>query len=173
MFLLLTWLTGRDDDRYDEPYGREHDAYSSPPMGGNSGYLPPQQSAPYDNGQAYPSSNYFPPPPTGDYATARNEPHAEQQNAYPAYNPADYAQGGGHQPYPQTYGAYGDSEANLGAPYPGGETYAGDPRYAAPTPDHAHEGARGRQNPDDVSSPNGSSAERESQDAGTSPCTRT
>ncbi|KAI7199137.1 hypothetical protein KC352_g20084, partial [Hortaea werneckii] len=135
----------REDERYEDRYRGDGDHYE-PPYD-HPGYLPPQGHAPYDNHQAYPGGNYFPPPPTDDHVYDQAAP-PQQPNPYPAYNPADYAQGGAqHQPYPHPYGAY-DSEANLGAPYPGGnETFAGDTRYA-PTPEH--DGRRGR-NPDDVS----------------------
>ncbi|KAI7348147.1 hypothetical protein KC354_g13706 [Hortaea werneckii] len=136
----------REDERYEDRYrGGDGDHYE-PPYD-HPGYLPPQAHAPYDNNQAYPGGNYFPPPPTDDHVYDQSAP-PHQPNPYHAYNPADYAQGGPqHQPYPHSYGAY-DSEANLGAPYPGGnDTFAGDTRYA-PTPEH--DGRRGR-NPDDVS----------------------
>ncbi|RMY66343.1 hypothetical protein D0863_08511 [Hortaea werneckii] len=135
----------REDERYEDRYRGDGDHYE-PPYD-HPGYLPPQAHAPYDNHQAYPGGHYFPPPPTDDHVYDQAAP-PQQPNPYPAYNPADYAQGGPqHQPYPHPYGAY-DSEANLGAPYPGGnETFAGDTRYA-PTPEH--DGRRGR-NPDDVS----------------------
>ncbi|KAI7209978.1 hypothetical protein KC333_g8471 [Hortaea werneckii] len=135
----------REDERYEDRYRGDGDHYE-PPYD-HPGYLPPQAQAPYDNHQAYPGGNYFPPPPTDDHVYDQAAP-PQQPNPYPAYNPADYAQGGPqHQPYPHSYGAY-DSEANLGAPYPGGnDTFAGDTRYA-PTPEH--DGRRGR-NPDDVS----------------------
>ncbi|RMX88881.1 hypothetical protein D0868_14744 [Hortaea werneckii] len=135
----------REDERYEDRYRGDGDHYE-PPYD-HPGYLPPQAHAPYDNRQAYPGGNYFPPPPTDDHVYDQAAP-PQQPNPYPAYNPADYAQGGPqHQPYPHSYGAY-DSEANLGAPYPGGnDTFAGDTRYA-PTPEH--DGRRGR-NPDDVS----------------------
>lgn len=159
---------GHEDEAYDDRYRGDHEPPYEQPYD-NSGYLPPQQNAPYDN-QAYPGGNYFPPPPTGEYAHGEPAP-AAQQTAYPTYNPADYAPGGAqHQPYPQSYGAY-DSEANLGAPYPSGtDTFAGDTRYA-PTPEHE----RRRNNPDDVSATATSAdanaatpAERGIQDAGTS-----
>ncbi|KAI6816870.1 hypothetical protein KC340_g14938 [Hortaea werneckii] len=135
----------REDERYEDRYRGDGDHYE-PPYD-HPGYLPPQAHAPYDNHQAYPGGNYFPPPPTDDHVYDQAAP-PQQPNPYPAYNPADYVQGGPqHQPYPHSYGAY-DSEANLGAPYPGGnDTFAGDTRYA-PTPEH--DGRRGR-NPDDVS----------------------
>ncbi|KAI7267512.1 hypothetical protein KC345_g7920 [Hortaea werneckii] len=135
----------REDERYEDRYRGDGDHYE-PPYD-HPGYLPPQAHAPYDNHQAYPGGNYFPPPPTDDHVYDQAAP-PQQPNPYPAYNPADYAQGGPqHQPYPHSYGAY-DSEANLGAPYPGGnDTFAGDTRYA-PTPEH--DGRRGR-NPVDVS----------------------
>ncbi|RMX80750.1 hypothetical protein D0869_07316 [Hortaea werneckii] len=135
----------REDERYEDRYRGDGDHYE-PPYD-HPGYLPPQAQAPYNNHQAYPGGNYFPPPPTDDHVYDQAAP-PQQPNPYPAYNPADYAQGGPqHQPYPHSYGAY-DSEANLGAPYPGGnDTFAGDTRYA-PTPEH--DGRRGR-NPDDVS----------------------
>ncbi|KAI7665028.1 hypothetical protein KC318_g7359 [Hortaea werneckii] len=135
----------REDERYEDRYRGDGDHYE-PPYD-HPGYLPPQAQAPYDNHQAYPGGNYFPPPPTDDHVYDQAAP-PQQPNPYPTYNPADYAQGGPqHQPYPHSYGAY-DSEANLGAPYPGGnDTFAGDTRYA-PTPEH--DGRRGR-NPDDVS----------------------
>lgn len=143
--MRLTSGVGREDERYEDRYRGDGDRYE-PPYD-HPGYLPPQAHAPYDNHQAYPGGNYFPPPPTDDHVYDQAAP-PQQPNPYPAYNPADYAQGGPqHQPYPHSYGAY-DSEANLGAPYPGGnDTFAGDTRYA-PTPEH--EGRRGR-NPDDVS----------------------
>ncbi|KAI7252759.1 hypothetical protein KC335_g15512 [Hortaea werneckii] len=135
----------REDERYEDRYRGDGDHYE--PHYDHPGYLPPQAHAPYDNHQAYPGGNYFPPPPTDDHVYNQAAP-PQQSNPYPAYNPADYAQGGPQQqPYSHPYGAY-DSEANLGAPYPGGnETFAGDTRYA-PTPEH--DGRRGR-NPDDVS----------------------
>ncbi|KAK5137149.1 hypothetical protein LTR08_000654 [Meristemomyces frigidus] len=156
----------RENNGYDEPYRHEHEQYD------NAGYPPPQQpAASYDTRpQQYPGGNYFPPPPTDDSGRAETHPAPAGEIPYPAYNPADYAPGAHNQPYPQSYGAY-DSEANLGAPYPGGETFAGDPRYgnATPTPAHAQEGRRGRE-PDDVSAPPLPSAvQSESQDAGTSP----
>ncbi|TKA78877.1 hypothetical protein B0A55_03806 [Friedmanniomyces simplex] len=83
-------------------YGNEPYPLDSPtPQPG--GYLPPHQHGAYGNDPAYPSSTYFPPPPTGDFA--RGEPEVAP---YPQYNPADYAQ---QQPYHQSYGTYGDSDA--------------------------------------------------------------
>ena len=149
--MALIFLADRDANAYDERY----DDYAAPFN------IKPQQ---------YPGGNYFPPPPTDDFARAEALPAPAGQLPYAAYNPADYGPGVHNQSYPQSYGAY-DSEANLGAPYPGGETFAGDPRYgnATPTPAHAHEGRRGRE-PDDVSAPPPSSnVQREFQDARMSP----
>lgn len=163
----LTSCTGHEDEMYGDRYGPSPGPYSPPPSGG---YLPPQQDAGYPPQQAYPSSNYFPPPPTGDHAYAQQPyPQQQQQQAYPAYNPADWAQSGGQQnPYDNTRGAYGDSDANLGAPY-ANDTFAGDPRYAPdehpPTP--RDERRRGR-DPENVSAPSAVNNERETQDAGTS-----
>ncbi|KAK4955039.1 hypothetical protein LTR10_007231 [Elasticomyces elasticus] len=132
--------------RDSDPYQYGHDQYpldSPTPQGG--GYLPPHQQGAYGNN---PADTYFPPPPTGDYA--RGEP-AHADAPYPQYNPADYAQAP-QQPYHQSYGAYGDSEVNLGAP---NENYNGDPRYAAATPDATpHEERNRGRNPENVSAPN-------------------
>lgn len=134
-------LAGREDEAaagYNDGPGYDHDPVYSPPPVGQS-YLPPQNGAAdaYGNQHTYPSSNYFPPPPTGEYA---REGEAAP-TPYAAYNPADYAdnsavnianQAQHHantQPYGHNY--YGDSEANLGAPYPN-DTFAGDSRFAAP-----------------------------------------
>ncbi|EMC95628.1 hypothetical protein BAUCODRAFT_576848 [Baudoinia panamericana UAMH 10762] len=149
---------------YQDQYGYGHDQdypdYHSAQQPG--GYLPA------DNAQQYPNSHYFPPPPTGEYATARGEPAAAEQSPYPAYNPADYAQSGPqpHQPYGQLHGAYNESDANLGAPYPN-DTFAGDTRYDAPPAAAHHERGRGREPPENVSAPTQASAERELPDAGT------
>ncbi|KAK3718066.1 hypothetical protein LTR37_005492, partial [Vermiconidia calcicola] len=165
------------DDRYqDERYRDSPGPYSPPPTA--TGYLPPQQNAGYPPQGTYPSSTYFPPPPTGDNVYAQNptypDPQQQQQQAaaYPPYNPAEYAQPGPQQPYPYaaTRGAYGDSDANLGTPY-ANETYAGDNRYGAadepapPTP--RDERRRGRDPPENVSAPNyGSVAAATVSDAG-------
>ena len=132
-------------ERSRDSYDRRNDDPYSPR--GNSGYIQPDQHAPYDPAASYPSSNYFPPPPTGDFIqdVPRNE-----QNPYPAYNPAEYAHGAqAHQPYGNAN--YGESEATLGAPYPN-DTFAGDVRYAAPEP--AHEEHRRGRDPENVSLPN-------------------
>lgn len=150
---MLTHNT--DEEYYNRPYAA--DPYSPPPMVDN-GYPPNQYNQGYGQ-QQYPSSNYFPPPPTGD-----NAQYPEQQ-AYPAYNPADYAhQQAGPNPYDATHGAYGNSDANLGQPY-ANDTFAGDPRYGAQ--DHGR--GRGRPDPENVSAPNlDTEAEHEPQEAGTS-----
>jgi hypothetical protein len=107
---------------------------------------------------------------------APNEPYPtqqQQQAAYPPYNPADYAAGGPQpNPYGATRGAYGDSEANLGAPY-ANDTFAGDTRYAAETPPHDGRGRGRGPPPENVSAPvnvtsNPNDGERDAQDAGTS-----
>ncbi|KYG48832.1 hypothetical protein M433DRAFT_21887 [Acidomyces richmondensis BFW] len=115
----------------------------------------------YNQQQAYPSSNYFPPPPTGEYA--QQQPYPEQ-NPYPPYNPSDYAQQpASQQPYPETYVPYADES---GAPAPHANTpHAGGARYGEPGP--AHEGPRG-ENPENVSAPTTAEApvaEHESQNA--------
>ncbi|KAF2174156.1 hypothetical protein M409DRAFT_49023 [Zasmidium cellare ATCC 36951] len=140
------------DEYYNRPYAQ--DPYSPPPMVDN-GYPPYQPNQAYGQ-QQYPSSNYFPPPPTGD-----NAQYPEQQS-YPTYNPADYAnQPPTQQPYDASHGAYGHSDANLGQPYPG-DTFAGDTRYGAQ--DHGR--GRGRPDPENVSPPNNDTEkERESQEA--------
>lgn len=116
----------RDDD-YSEPYtpdeyGRDY----TPPPHGTVGYDQPQA--------AYPGGTYFPPPPV-DHAYHPADAYAPQQegayNPYPQYNPADYPPESSHAPYDQTRGAYGDSNATLGAPYPN-DTFAGDARYPEP-----------------------------------------
>ncbi|KAK5114533.1 hypothetical protein LTR62_002468 [Meristemomyces frigidus] len=145
-----------DRRRREDDYGRDNNSmYSPDPQPG--GYLAPEQQ------QSYPSSNYFPPPPTGDHSR-------EAPLEYPAYNPADYAHGQPQQ-HQRPYGnyGYGDSEANLGAPYPG-DTFAGDSRYAAPGPEvHTphDEQNRGRNAGDNVSTPN---AEGGSENAGAFGC---
>lgn len=175
---------------YDNGYAPSPGPYDERP----SGYLPPQQNAGYNAQQTYPGSTYFPPPPTAAenvYADPAYAAAAQQQQAaaYPPYNPADYAQQASatpqpNYPYNATRGAYGDSDANLGAPY-ANETFAGDGRYAAPEqPATPHdERQRGRDPTNNVSVPNAGSAtvptaerqgdniapnERETQDAGTS-----
>jgi len=119
-------IAGRDDE-YSEPYtpdeyGRDY----TPPPHGTVGYDQPQ--APY------PGGTYFPPPPV-DQAYHSADPYAPAQegayNPYPQYNPADYPPESSHAPYEQTRGAYGDSSATLGAPYPN-DTFAGDARYPEP-----------------------------------------
>ncbi|KAK0922282.1 hypothetical protein LTR91_004956 [Friedmanniomyces endolithicus] len=135
--------------RHDEEpyqYGNEPYPLESPtPQPG--GYLPPHQQGAYGNEAAYPSSTYFPPPPTDEYARGEPEPAP-----YPQYNPADFAQGGPQQPYHQSYGGYGESDATLGAPHPN-DTFAGDPRYGA-TPDATQYDERNRgRNPENVSAP--------------------
>ncbi|KAK3672152.1 hypothetical protein LTR78_007905 [Recurvomyces mirabilis] len=144
-----------EDERYD--HGRDGDSmYSADPHPG--GYLPQEQSA-YQP-QAYPGGTYFPPPPTGAEA-----PVAAEHGGYPAYNPAEYAQGQHQQPY-QNYG-YGESSATLGAPYPN-DTFAGDARYAPPTPDmhNPHdERNRGRTAGENVSAPITTATEHDPRDA--------
>lgn len=124
-------FTGHDDD-YSEPYTPDE-------------YAPPHDSVGYDQPQAaYPGGNYFPPPPTDPGYNHPADPYPQQEgnyNPYPAYNPAEYPPESSHTPYEQTRGAYGDSDATLGAPYPN-DTFAGDPRYAAPNDAPA---ARGRE----------------------------
>ena len=166
---LLTKHLGRESEAYDDRYGPSPGPYDEQP----SGYLPPQQNAGYPSQQNYPANPYFAPPPTAEHAYAPDAaypPAQEQQQAaaYPTYNPADYGQPGAaaEQPYPYgaTRGAYGDSEANLGAPY-GNETFAGDSRYAAPvsplTPHEEPRRGRDPQPPNNVS-------EHETPAAGTS-----
>lgn len=147
--------TGRDDDYYGN--GREQEEpYSPPPMGGNGFQQPPYAQQP-----TYPSSHYFPPPPTGDNGGYGGP------NAYPAYNPADYAgQPAQQHPYDSGYGGYGDSDANLGQPHPG-DTYAGDERHNAPQDHSRHDGRRGR-SPENVSVSKENLKGRDSQDGGTS-----
>ncbi|KAK1050734.1 hypothetical protein LTR74_016958 [Friedmanniomyces endolithicus] len=137
-------IEGNDEESHQ--YGNEPYPLDSPtPQPG--GYLPPHQQGAYGNEPAYPSSSYFPPPPTDEYARGEPEPAP-----YPQYNPADFAQGGPQQPYHQSYGGYGESDATLGAPHPN-DTFAGDPRYAA-TPDATPYDERNRgRNPENVSAP--------------------
>lgn len=175
---VLTQTLGRGEDQYyNDGYGPSPGAYSPEP----TGYLPPQQDAGYPSQQQGYQAPFFPPPPTGENVYAHNEPYPNQQQqqaAYPQYNPADYAQNGpAATPYGATRGVYGDSEANLGAPY-ANDTFAGDTRYAEETPRNDERG-RGREPPENVSAPvNGSNTtttttnpdnnEHEAQDAGTS-----
>lgn len=166
-------MNTNNNSNNNDTYGPGPSPYDQP-----SGYLPPQQNPAGYGGaqdQTYPSSNYFPPPPasTGEaaYASNQHDPYAEQQQqqAYPPYNPADYAQQGAQQqsyepyapqqnPYDHSRGAYGDSEANLGAPYHGGETYAGDPRGYPQQPETPREERGGRRggdrSPENVSATN-------------------
>ncbi|KAK0829138.1 hypothetical protein LTR03_016350 [Friedmanniomyces endolithicus] len=148
-------IEGNDEEPYQ--YGNEPYPLDSPtPQPG--GYLPPHQQGAYGNEAAYPSSSYFPPPPTDEYARGEPEPAP-----YPQYNPADFAQGGPQQPYHQSYGGYGESDATLGAPHPN-DTFAGDPRYAA-TPDATPYDERNRgRNPENVSAPIPAVAEQEHAD---------
>jgi hypothetical protein len=163
------------------------------------------QEANYNQPQStYPGSNYFPPPPgqaqvepvyqnvhADPYGTNRDSTAAAQDySPYATYNPADYPPAGTHQPYEQTRGVYGESDATLGAPYPGQDTFAGDSRYAAPEDaaaqrerehemrEDAQEARRGR-DPGNVSGPSvptmnveqrdsSGVASEEDQDAGTS-----
>jgi hypothetical protein len=109
--------------------------------------ITPPAHDPYNQTQPsnYPGGMNFPPPPNAAinepaYHNAQPDPYAAQRDAqnynpYPAYNPATFPAGATHQPYEQSRGAYGESDATLGAPYPGGETFAGDSRY--PTPEDA------------------------------------
>ncbi|KAK1810077.1 hypothetical protein LTR12_015556 [Friedmanniomyces endolithicus] len=147
-------VQNRRNDEEPHQYGNEPYPLDSPtPQPG--GYLPPHQQGGYGNEPAYPSSSYFPPPPTDEYARGEPEPAP-----YPQYNPADFAQGGPQQPYHQSYGGYGESDATLGAPHPN-DTFAGDPRYGA-TPDAAPYDERNRgRNPENVSAPVPAVAEQE------------
>jgi hypothetical protein len=125
------------DDEYSEPYTPDEYARDyTPEPHGNVGYDQPQ--APY------PGGTYFPPPPV-DQAYPTADQYAPQQegayNPYPQYNPADYPPESSHAPYEQTRGAYGESNATLGAPYPN-DTFAGDARYPEP-PNETR--ARGRE----------------------------
>ncbi|KAH9845917.1 serine/arginine-rich splicing factor 4-like [Teratosphaeria destructans] len=154
---------GYDDRGYQDPYYDQDPVYSPAPAGHHDGgYLPYEQTPQYDQPyggqqQQYPSGNYFPPPPTGEHVSAQ-QPYPEQQQ-YQPYNPADYAQDGpSQQPYSQTYGQYGESDANLGAPQ-AHETYAGDHRgYGDVDPTAAPHDGRGR-NPENVSAPTASVVE--------------
>jgi len=126
-------IEGHDDgysegftpSEYDHPSG-----YITPPPQEHAGFNPPPQ--------AYPGGHYFPPPPQQQAEPAfpgNAEPYSPQNNQqnynpYPAYNPADYPPASAHHPYEQTRGAYGESDATLGAPHPN-DTFAGDPRYGA------------------------------------------
>ncbi|KAK1025399.1 hypothetical protein LTR33_017749 [Friedmanniomyces endolithicus] len=150
-------VQNRRNDEEPHQYGNEPYPLDSPtPQPG--GYLPPHQQGAYGNEAAYPSSSYFPPPPTDEYARGEPEPAP-----YPQYNPADFAQGGPQQPYHQSYGGYGESDATLGAPHPN-DTFAGDPRYAA-TPDATPYDERNRgRNPENVSAPIPAVAEQEHAD---------
>lgn len=131
-----------DDDDYDDRYSDDFERHG--------GYLTPPVREPAYPGQpqgAYPSSHFFPPPPTGDNEPlpAVGAPPQEPYNPYPAYNPADYAPASGgmaHDPYQATRGAYGASDVNLGAPHPN-DTFAGDARYGDPAGEAA--AARERQ----------------------------
>lgn len=126
---------GPEDD-YSEPY--------TPDEYGRDYTPPPHDSVGYDQPQApYPGGNYFPPPPVDQayhpadpYAAP---PHEGAYNPYPAYNPADYPPESSHAPYDQTRGAYGESDATLGAPYPN-DTFEGDSRYTAPAGEAAPRG---------------------------------
>jgi hypothetical protein len=110
--------TGHDDE-YSEPYTPDEYAQDyTPPPHGTVGYDQPQA--------AYPGGNYFPPPPVDPYAHQQEGAY----NPYPQYNPADYPPESSHAPYEQTRGAYGESDATLGAPYPN-DTFEGDARYPA------------------------------------------
>lgn len=116
-------MTYLGDDDYSEPY--TPDEYTPPPRD-TVGYDQPQQP--------YPGGNYFPPPPVNDQPYHPADPYPPGEgayNPYPAYNPADYPPESSHAPYEQTRGAYGDSDATLGAPYPT-DTFEGDSRYQAP-----------------------------------------
>ncbi len=170
--MVLTRSSGQEEPYYDDRYG----GYSPGPEP-PSGYLPPQQNAGYPPQQeGYQNAPYLPPPPTGEHVYTPNEPYPNQQQqqaAYPTYNPADYATGPQPTPYGATRGLYGDSEANLGAPY-ANDTFAGDSRYAEETHPHNEHG-RGREPPppENVSAPvnvtsNPTDVERDAQDAGTS-----
>jgi hypothetical protein len=137
MFLKDTDLiyTGPEDD-YSEPY--------TPDEYGRDYTPPPHDSVGYDQPQApYPSGNYFPPPPVDQAYNPADPyaapPHEGAYNPYPAYNPADYPPESSHAPYDQTRGAYGESDATLGAPYPN-VTFEGDSRYPAPAGDTAPRG---------------------------------
>ncbi|OQO01135.1 hypothetical protein B0A48_13378 [Cryoendolithus antarcticus] len=131
----------RSDDYTDTTYSD----YDHP-----SGYIAPRHSDAGYNRQggqsSYPGGMHFPPPPNAAqadpaYANAHADPFASNRDStaaaqnyspYPAYNPADYPATGTTHPYEQTRGAYGESDATLGAPYPGQDTFAGDSRFAAP-----------------------------------------
>lgn len=146
---------GEEEDPYAyQNAGYNQDQVHNPlPQEQQLGHSPPEQGYNYgNNDQQYPGGHYFPPPPTGEHARA--DPGAEQQSPYPAYNPADYAQGPNqNQPYGDQ-AQYGNSEPNLGAPYPN-DTYAGDQRYGG---DHdAHGGERRGRDPENVSAPSVSS----------------
>jgi hypothetical protein len=126
---------GPEDD-YSEPY--------TPDEYGRDYTPPPHDSVGYDQPQApYPSGNYFPPPPVDQAYNPADPyaapPHEGAYNPYPAYNPADYPPESSHAPYDQTRGAYGESDATLGAPYPN-VTFEGDSRYPASAGDTAPRG---------------------------------
>ncbi|OQO04441.1 hypothetical protein B0A48_09363 [Cryoendolithus antarcticus] len=132
---------GRSDDYTDTTFSD----YDHP-----SGYIAPRHSDAGYNRQggqsSYPGGMQFPPPPNAAqadpaYANAHADPFATNRDStaaaqnyspYPAYNPADYPPTGTTHPYEQTRGVYGESDATLGAPYPGQDTFAGDSRFAAP-----------------------------------------
>jgi len=162
----LTSLIGRDDDAaYGDSYGRDHDVYCPHSKHQSAGYLQHGQDA-YNQQQEYPSSNYFPPPPTGEYAQQQQQQPYPEHHPYPPYNPSDYAQQpASQQPYPENYVPYanesGTPTPHANAPHPG------EARYGEPGP--AHE-ARG-ENPENVSVPTTAEApvaEHESQNAGMS-----
>lgn len=157
---LLTQIPGRDDHQEDYYDDRRHDDRRHDDRDNNMGYNDyPQSNAPY-GGQpsTYPTSHYFPPPPTGEDA-ARNDPYGAQPQTYPAYNPADYAGQPAQQHPPYDQGQYGGGEIpygesadpNINQPYPG-DAYAGDQRYGAEHEPSRREGRRGR-SPENVSAP--------------------
>ncbi|GAM82041.1 hypothetical protein ANO11243_000200 [Dothideomycetidae sp. 11243] len=125
-------------EREDELYAQEH-PYTPPPMGANAGEYAHQ-------GDYYPQSNSFPPPPANDYsAREANYPPGE----YPPYNPADYPPPPGGGPnagvdhYPPSPGAHYNNAGGYGP----NETFVGDNRHEEPQ----HQSANGRRGPDNPS----------------------
>lgn len=114
-------------------HGYTPNAYNDPP----SGYIPDGQATYPPQPQTYPAAPYFPPPPNGD----NNYSYSPRQgNAYPAYNPAEWAQGA---PPPQAPpnaagGAARDLNTPNNAPYPG------NPGDQQPPPSGDDGGRRGR-----------------------------
>lgn len=135
MYLYAYQCIDEDESSYSQdsysPRRDSRDRYSS------GGYSPGESTArPNNDSQYFPSTNYFPPPPTAP--VDGNLPNAP----YPPYNPADYPPQNNYGAPPPP-GGYAHEDMNPGNPYARQDqphyyqARRGDENVSAPVPVHS------------------------------------